>query len=101
MLFGYKLRGPLEYLAGPNVQQNVRQDVKQTIPFVRKHIRQEASLALSFAAARAKERYNHHHRPVEFQVGDNVYLRLHRGCHLPGDPLGDTVNKEPAPSKSQ
>ena len=78
MLFGSKLRGPLEHLVGAEIEENV--------PFVRANVRHEASLALSFAAARAKEQYDRHHRPLSFDIGDNVYLRLHRGYHLPGKP---------------
>lgn len=41
---------------------------------------------MDFAAARAKRRYDARHRPLEFNEGDKVYLRLHRGYHLPGRP---------------
>ncbi len=41
---------------------------------------------MDFAAARAKRRYDGQHRDLEFKEGDKVYLRLHKGYHLPGKP---------------
>jgi hypothetical protein len=43
-------------------------------------------LAIDFAAARAKRQYDARHRPLEFGEGEEVYLRLHKGYHLPGNP---------------
>ena len=41
---------------------------------------------MDFATARSKRRYNSKYRDIEFKEGDKVYLRLHRGYHLPGNP---------------
>lgn len=35
----------------------------------------------------SKRRYDKAHRPISFEVGDKVYLRLHQGCSLPGNYL--------------
>ena len=69
ILFGIKLRGPVEHLVGAEAEQD--------IPFVKANVRHEASLALSFAAARAKEQYDTKYRPLLFEVKDNAYLYLH------------------------
>lgn len=45
--------------------------------------RQEAADAIAFAGAHAKIRYDARHIPLEFQVGQEVYLRLHHGYNLP------------------
>ncbi len=51
---------------------------------LRKHLRQDAQLAMDFAATDAKRRYDKEHRQIEFNIGDKVHLRLHYGYHLPG-----------------
>ncbi len=43
-------------------------------------------MAIDFAAARAKRRYDSQHRDLEFKEGDKVYLRLYKGYHLPSKP---------------
>ena len=53
---------------------------------MREHLRHNAQLAIDFAAAQAKRRYDSKHRPIKFEVGNKVYLRLHRRYHLPGNP---------------
>jgi hypothetical protein len=78
-LFGFKLAGPFEALAAPTTTTH-------DIPVLRDSIRQDAQLAMDFASARAKRRYDASHRDIEFNVGDKVYLRLHKGYHLPGNP---------------
>ena len=39
--------------------------------------------AITFAAMKMKEYYNSNYKPVFFQVGDLVNLRLHRGYTVP------------------
>ena len=41
---------------------------------------------MDFATIQAKRRYNSKYRPIEFEVGDKVYLRLHHRYYLPGNP---------------
>lgn len=52
----------------------------------RKLYQREAELAMDFAAADSKIRYDARHTPLEFNIGDEVYLRLHKGYNLPGKP---------------
>ncbi|EAQ84379.1 hypothetical protein CHGG_08393 [Chaetomium globosum CBS 148.51] len=78
-LFGFKLPGPFEALAIPP-------SVESDIPSMRESLREDARLAMDFAAARAKRRYDANRRDIEFREGDKVYLRLHKGYHLPGNP---------------
>lgn len=81
-LFGFKLPGPLEALAAaPEDAAKVAE-----LPTLRDSLRHDAQLAMDFATARAKRRYDDHHRQIEFNEGDKVYLRLHKGYHLPGKP---------------
>lgn len=78
-LYGFRPAGPLEALL-PQATTATQ------APVLREFLRQDAQLAMDFAAARAKRRYDQHHRAMEFKEGDKVYLRLHRGYHLPGNP---------------
>ncbi len=80
-LFGFKPPGPLEALAAPGDTTKL-----SDLPTLRGSLRQDAQIAMDFAAARAKRRYDAHHRQIEFKEGDKVYLRLHNGYHLPGKP---------------
>lgn len=79
-LFGFKLPGPLDVLAGNDGVQPAE------LPTLREHLRADAQLAMDFASANAKHVYDGNHRPIEFKPGDMVYLRLGKGYHLPGKP---------------
>jgi hypothetical protein len=46
--------------------------------------REEAEEAIAFANVNAKFHYDKRHRPLTLQVGDEAYLRLHRGYIIPG-----------------
>lgn len=46
---------------------------------------EDARVALEFAAADYKLRYDAQHKPIKFNVEDEVYLRLHEGYTLPGN----------------
>lgn len=80
MLFGFKIPGPLESLT------SVGELPFDEVRFLRDHLRRDAKLAIDFAAAKAKQRYDQRHRAIEFEEGDQVYLRLHQGYYLPGRP---------------
>ncbi|KAM7222641.1 hypothetical protein V8F06_002135 [Rhypophila decipiens] len=82
-LFGYKLRGPLDVITG---QDGAQLELAQRVTALKDHLREDARLAMDFAAAAAKRRYDGKHKPVNFEVGDTVYLRLHKGYSLPGKP---------------
>lgn len=80
LLFGVKLPGPLDAVT------NTADATAAEIPVLRDYLRRDAALAMDFAAAEAKRRYDAQHKAVEFQVGDQVFLKLHSGYHLPGRP---------------
>jgi hypothetical protein len=80
LLYGFQPADPLQALSKPSETE------AKDIPVLRDYLRQDAELAMDFAAARAKRRYDGTHRDIEFKEGDKVYLRLHRGYHLPGKP---------------
>jgi RNase H-like domain found in reverse transcriptase/Reverse transcriptase (RNA-dependent DNA polymerase)/Chromo (CHRromatin Organisation MOdifier) domain/Integrase zinc binding domain len=80
LLFGFKIQGPLESLT--SIHTNSFDEIR----FMREHLRRDAQLAADFAAAKAKQYYDQRHRQIEFNVGDEVYLRLHKGYYLPGHP---------------
>ncbi|KAM7203063.1 hypothetical protein V8F33_002411, partial [Rhypophila sp. PSN 637] len=82
-LFGFKLRGPLDVITG---QDGAQLEIAQRVTALKDHLREDARLAMDFAAAAAKRRYDSKHKPVYFEVGDTVYLRLHKGYSLPGKP---------------
>jgi hypothetical protein len=42
----------------------------------------EAKMLIDIAAILNKQRYDQKHRPVNIQVGDEVYIRLHQGYHV-------------------
>lgn len=73
VMYGVRLRGPGDIAP-------VADTPEENILEVRRLVRQEAELALSFAADRAKERYDARHRPTEYKEGDLVCINLHRGC---------------------
>lgn len=52
----------------------------------RQQTRQKASDAIAFANVAMKRRYDSTHQWMKFKPGDLVYLRLHHGYKLPGEP---------------
>lgn len=44
----------------------------------------EAEKAIAFANAGAKTRYDKKHKPINMDVGDEAYLKLHHGYTIPG-----------------
>ncbi|RWA09357.1 hypothetical protein EKO27_g5767 [Xylaria grammica] len=79
-LFGFRLPGP------NNILTQVDTTSYEDIRFLREHLRKDAELAMDFAASRAKYFYDRKHKLMEFNVRDEVYLKLHDGYHLPGRP---------------
>jgi len=64
------------------VSGNVNAVTAADIPVLRDYLRQDAQLAIDFAAAEAKRRYNGKHQPLSFEVGQKVHLQLHHGYNL-------------------
>ncbi|KAK1774019.1 hypothetical protein QBC45DRAFT_455067 [Copromyces sp. CBS 386.78] len=99
-LFGYKLLGPLDIATGANV--NGSPHSLEDNPAIRDHIRQEAQLAIDFAIADAKLRYDTNHRQVDFKVGDKKVGRLAYKLDLPPRmkiyPVISVVHLIPAPN---
>ena len=80
LLFGFKPRGPIDALTEEAAPE------ARSLRFLRESLRRDAEFALSFAEARAKRAYDVRHRNIEFKAGDWVWLKLHKGYHLPGKP---------------
>lgn len=80
LTLGFKPLGPLDLL-----KKDVPLD-KDALDTLRQLYQEEAKHLSDRAAVVAKHRYDQTHRPLEFAVGDRVFLRLHRGYSLPGKP---------------
>lgn len=78
IVYGFKPRSPLSVLEVPKLSIDYE--------IHRKLYQKEAQLAIDFAAADAKIRYDSKRNPLQMQVGQEVYLKLHHGYHLPGKP---------------
>jgi len=78
MVLGFKPNTALSLLS-----RNEGNEIPQCIRDLRQR---DAEIAMDFAAMAAKERYDARHNPITMDVGDKVYVRLHRGYHLPGKP---------------
>ncbi|KAJ8106400.1 hypothetical protein ONZ43_g7077 [Nemania bipapillata] len=93
-LFGFRLPGFSDVLAHTDEQESA-----ENLRFVRDHLRKDAEVSMDFAAARAKRYYDAKHKMIEFQEGDEVYLRLHEGYHLPGKPSRKYSQQKAGPWK--
>ena len=80
MIYGMKLLGPSDVMA-PTDEHRLKD-----LPDLRQQTRREAEFAMDYANAYAKRIYDSKHRPIEFEVGQEVYLRLHQGYTLPHKP---------------
>ena len=80
LLFGFRPRGPANALADEAAP------AARSVRFLRESLRRDAEFSLSFAEARAKRSYDKRHRDITFEEGDWVWLKLHKGYHLPGKP---------------
>ena len=61
--------------------------------------RQQAADSLAFAAIDAKHRYDAKHVPLNMDEGDLVFLRLHKGYHVPGLDNAKLSNQRCGPFK--
>ena len=79
LLFSFRPTSPLKVITKP------LEDGNQDITALQKHLRYNTQLAIDFAAVQAKHWYNSKHRPIKFEVGNKVYLRLYRRYYLLGN----------------
>lgn len=82
LVYGFKPRSVLDILTA----KKGTPASADAIEVLRKQYQEEAAERIDRAGAIAKMRYDDKHTPTEFEVGDVVYLRLHKGYHLPGKP---------------
>lgn len=82
LVLGFKPRSIVDLLA----KSQGKQVADETFEALRSHYQQEAVQLMDIASALSKMRYDDKHTPTEFDVGEEVYLRLGKGYHLPGKP---------------
>jgi hypothetical protein len=82
LVYGFKPRSVLDII---NAKRGTPVS-SQAIDVLRKQYQEEAAERIDHAGAIAKMRYDDRHTPTKFEAGDTVYLRLHKGYHLPGKP---------------
>ncbi|SLM39755.1 reverse partial [Lasallia pustulata] len=77
VVYGFKLCDTLSIIGGKTELAD-SDFVKERLV-----IRKEAEDAANFANLLAKLQYNKHHRPLSIEVGDEVFIKLHKGYTLP------------------
>jgi hypothetical protein len=82
VVYGFKPRSVLDTITA----KKGTQVSMEALEALRQQHQEEAAERIAHANAIAKMRYDDKHTPTEFEVGDTVYLRLHKGYHLPGKP---------------
>lgn len=78
---GFRPIGSLDLL-----QKNSDKIDTGVLDTLRRLFAEEANHAMDIAAMHTKRIYNRKRRPIKFEVGDKVYLRLYKGYELPGKP---------------
>lgn len=82
---------PAEYVFGFNPYSGIdlleqsESLTKQEYEELRLQYREKAEEAIQFARVRQKHRHDRHHRTLQLQPGDKVFLRLHHGYKLMGN----------------
>jgi hypothetical protein len=76
-LYGFRTRDALSLLCDLPAEDYSR---------MRQIRREEAEEALAFANVSAKTYYDKKHQPLQLQPGTDVFLRLHKGYTIPGEP---------------
>ncbi|SLM35378.1 reverse partial [Lasallia pustulata] len=77
VVYGFKLCDTLSIIGGKTELAD-SDFVKERLV-----IRKEAEDAANFANLLAKLQYDKHHRPLSMEVGDEVFIKLHKGYTLP------------------
>lgn len=93
LVYGFRPHNTLTLLS-PNVH-----DHPEPPSVIRDLLRQDAESAIAFAATVAKERYDAKHTPLTLDIGDQVFLRLHKGYRLPGNPSRKLSQQRAGPFK--
>jgi hypothetical protein len=86
LTLGFRPRSVTDLLANPSTALDKLSKNKDALDILRKTYQEEAAALIDIASAIAKDHYDRHHEPVDFKVGDEVYIRLNKGYHLPGKP---------------
>ncbi|SLM41435.1 Ribonuclease H-like domain [Lasallia pustulata] len=93
VVYGFKLRNTLSIIGGET--ESADSDfVKERLV-----IRKEAEDAANFANLLAKLQYDKHHRPLSMEVGDEVFIKLHKGYTLPSVTNQKLSNQQAGPLK--
>lgn len=90
VIYGFKTR---ELITAAGGSSQIPEDISSQ----RWEYQREAADATAFANAKAKVYYDARHQPVFFRPGDRVYLRLHQGYKLPGNPNRKMSNQRCGP----
>ncbi|KAL0938012.1 uncharacterized protein CTRU02_207743 [Colletotrichum truncatum] len=77
VVYGFKPRSTLDVIAEKDAPT-------ESIDVIRKIYQDEAAALIDIANSLRKERYDKKHSDVRFSVGDEVWIRLGKGFHLPG-----------------
>ncbi|SLM34971.1 transposon tf2-1 polyprotein [Lasallia pustulata] len=93
VVYGFKLRDTLSIIGGKT--ESADSDfVKERLV-----IRKEAEDTANFANLLAKLQYDKHHRPLSMEVGDEVFIKLHKGYTLPSVTNRKLSNQRAGPLK--
>ncbi|SLM33922.1 Ribonuclease H-like domain [Lasallia pustulata] len=93
VVYGFKLRDTLSIIGGKT--ESADSDfVKERLV-----IRKEAEDAANFANLLTKLQYDKHHRRLSIEVGDEVFIKLHKGYTLPSVTNRKLSNQRAGPLK--
>ena len=82
VVYGCRLRDILSLLT-PDLEKTDNDEANDFLANQRVVVK-ETEEAIAWANLKSKGIYDKHHRPIEFQIGDDVFLKLHHGYSLPG-----------------
>ncbi|KAI8662371.1 hypothetical protein NCS56_01040800 [Fusarium sp. Ph1] len=84
LIYGFRPRGLIDLAASSGIKDE--EVDAQALEALRKIYYKEAEFLIDTSASLAKIRYDAKHEEINIEEGDTVYLRLHKGYHLPGKP---------------
>jgi signal transduction protein with GAF and PtsI domain len=62
-------------------------------------IQKEAEDSIAWARVKSKIEYDKHHRPIQFNEGEEVFIKLHAGYSLPSTIRAKLSNQRAGPIK--